>query len=505
MRKSVFILLLFSLIAIVGCAGSAGVSSPAGQTAKIEQAGSALDPILKQYASGQYRAAAGSSIALIDKISAKTLISPLDSQYVFFGLQLAMISFSQTDAQEAADSAYEKYSQLVPESQIDYLKAVRNIITGAEEENPLGPEVSNKIAVVLPLSGKYSEFGEAILEGIHLAISEYNTGKSAGDTVEVGIFDDMSDQFRASSTGQKIAADKNYFAMLGSHGRETTLSLALAASSYGIPLIAPSSYGMDMADLGEMVYAINRLDNSMLEELVRFARDSLDYQMFAVLAPDNEQGKVHAEMFRRAVEAAGGNLVADLRYNIENNDFSLQMNLLRRYLPDALFLPAQAQDITQVASQLAYYGLVDVRLLGTQEWMGERVRRMGGKYVEGALIVSSWYEDSDQLRWAEFKDIYEKTYLRPVNYYSALGYDAASILLGGLKLPTNRLAVSEKIKALDSFTGAVGIYSGSRTGSIDKKSFILEIYQGNVIPALSNHAANTTSPETEGAGTKPEP
>ena len=50
---------------------------------------------------------------------------------------------------------------------------------------------------------------------------------------------------------------------------------------------------------------------------------------------------------------------------------------------------------------------------------------MGGDYVDGGLFSSPFYADSDRIRWGQFKSLYEGTHRRPVNRFSAYGYDAA--------------------------------------------------------------------------------
>jgi ABC-type branched-subunit amino acid transport system substrate-binding protein len=160
------------------------------------------------------------------------------------------------------------------------------------------------------------------------------------------------------------------------------------------------------------------------------------------------------------------------------------MYLLNRYLPDAIYLPAKSSELTQLASQARFYGLGQSRLLGTEQWYSERVIRLGDKYVEGTVFYSPFYENGEDLRWNEFKDLYEKTYLRPVNRYSAQGYDAVGLIMAAAdSLPTDRKLLAENLNHLDSYPGAMAVYTIGSDGRVKRKIFILELLHGNVVKA----------------------
>ena len=180
------------------------------------------------------------------------------------------------------------------------------------------------------------------------------------------------------------------------------------------------------------------------------------------------------------------------------------MTLIQRYLPDAIYLTAKSDMITQLASQIHYYGMGDLQLIGGEYFDSERVIRMGGDYVDGGLFGSPFYSDSEKLRWQDFKQQYEDLYRRPVNRFSAYGYDAVGLVLNSLEsLPVNRGKLAETMRSGKLYSGATGVYSVNSEGRVDREYFVLRLASGNILPAgagLTEDMPVESEPETAPQG-----
>lgn len=439
------------------------------------------------------------SIQSFDRLVAG--LSPADSQLAFLGLYYGIRARLALGRRDSADSLFASLHNRIPRVQTLELLAVM----GHVESQPVADASEHlsgncrKIGVILPLSGRYADFGQAIQEGIQIAVDRYNSGHSEESRIELLFRDDQSDPVIAATAGRELAKDSLVAALIGSHQDEATLSLAMAASSLGLPLVCPTADSPSLIGLGPLVHAINRADPAELRRLTSFAVRDLGLQIFAILAPENEKGALLAAGFSDAVRKSGGAIVADLRYSGENNKFDSQMTLLQRYLPDAIYIPADFNDITQIASQVHYYGLGQSRIIGTEAWRGERVLRMGGEYVEGVLIASPFYEGARELSWDSFKAEYERKYNRPVNRFSALGHDAAEMILeAAVAFPVSRKGLAAALTRISGMHGAYGQYSVNEDGRVERKTYILEIRKGEIVPAQVPATADSsvTTPDS---------
>jgi len=461
--------------------GGAGVLTrgrPAGTDADLYRF---LKQGIQYYSAGEYEQA----IAVFDRLLARA--APADSQLVYLSIYYGIRSRLAAGRDLSADSLYDSFRRAIPDRQHRELEFLlgRMAAPGKEARYLSGERlVADRLGVILPLSGRFSEFGKAILEGIEMAVEEFNRNRSEGEKAILDVRDDSSDPIRAASLGKAVAADSSVAGLIGSYENGTSLALGLVAAATGIALVCPSADAPGLDNLGSTVHVLNRTDPEMAGELARFAVEKLKLHTFAILAPDDERGNLLAAAFTRSVRESGGVVTSNQRYSSQTSTFENQLSLIQRYLPDAVYIPAKTNEITQIASQVYYYGLNDVRLLGTEYWDSERVIRLGGEYVDGAVFTSAFYAEAEDLRWKEFKELYEETHRRPVNRYSALGYDAAGIMLAAAgSMPTHRDLLARNLNRISQFSGAMGIYSIGESGLVRRKAFILELFQGNVVQA----------------------
>ena len=472
--------LLPVVVLSLACAG-AGVLTESRATRPDTDLYVFLKQGIRLYSTGEYEQA----IAAFDRMHAQ--VSPADSQLVYLCLYYGIRSRLASGKDSSADSLYDFLYAAVPVDQRSELEFILGRIAAPRKGAQYLSEerlVADKLGVILPLSGQFSQFGKAILEGIEMAVEQFNRNRQESGKVILDIRDDSSDPIRAATLGRDLAADSTVACLIGSYENETSLAIGLVAAATGFSLVCPTADAPGLDNLGPMVHVLNRTDPELARVLARFAVEELKLHTFAILASDEDRDNLLAATFARAVREYGAVVVSNQRYSSQTSTFENQLSLLQRYLPDAVYLPAKTNEITQIASQIYYYGLGDVRLLGTEYWDSERVIRLGGEYVDGAVFASAFYDQADGLRWNEFKELYESTHHRPVNRYSAFGYDAASIALAAAgSMPTHRQLLARSLNDFFRFNGAMGNYTVENSGRVSRKAFILELSQGKVIPA----------------------
>jgi branched-chain amino acid transport system substrate-binding protein len=500
-RKSVLIsCALLTVLLAIACGPAVKQSDSPAAARLLPPVETVLLRAVDQYEKANYQR----TVQLTDSLTA--LVAAADSQYnyllTYYGLHARLRLGRET---HALTSYLEPRESLIPVLQYDELMS---IASGPEEHLQQAPEVgkaiASKIGIILPLSGQFFEFGEAILEGAKLAVEQFNKQAGAGTQLELVVRDDAGDPVRAATLGRQLATDSSVAALVGSHGDEATLSLALVSAAQDIALVCPTADAPGLDGLGRTVHVLNRTDPQLSATVADAAVDLLRLHTFAVVAEDDERGELLARGFIDRVKAAGGTVVNYLRYLPEASNFENQMTLIQRYLPDAIYLTAKSDMITQLASQIHYYGMGDLQLIGGEYFDSERVIRMGGDYVDGGLFGSPFYSDSEKLRWQDFKQQYEDLYRRPVNRFSAYGYDAVGLVLNSLEsLPVNRGKLAETMRSGKLYSGATGVYSVNSEGRVDREYFVLRLASGNILPAgagLTEDMPVESEPETAPQG-----
>ncbi len=496
-RLSFFILITALMLACGPASRQSVLQAPAPGVRNIQV--NKLMSATDAYQDSSYQRA----IVILDSLLPR--LAPTDSQLIYLSVYYGIKSrlSAQREGQDI-ESFFERYAGSIPQSQQSELRNLLRVLDPSHQQ-AAPPATAYKIGVILPLSGKFFEFGEAILEGVRLAVDEFNAINS-GQPLELEVRDDAGDPVRAARFAREFATDSTVAAIVGSHGNEVSLSLALVAAAENLPLVCPTADAPGLDAIGSTIHVLNRTDPRLSSTVAEVAVKMLGLHTFAVLAEDDERGVMLAEGFLKQVKAAGGSIVADLRYPNETSNFEDHMALIQRYLPDAIYFTSKSDKITQLASQVHYYGMGTVRLLGGEYWDSERVIRLGADYVDGSVFATPFYKDSDQLRWPEFKQHYESTYRRPVNRFSAYGYDATGLVLAGIEsLPTSRAALEKTLRSGSEYKGATGIYSLGDDGKVERHYFVLQLASGNIVPARQVQTAVDSAGAQSVEPVQPEP
>jgi ABC-type branched-subunit amino acid transport system substrate-binding protein len=100
---------------------------------------------------------------------------------------------------------------------------------------------------------------------------------------------------------------------------------------------------------------------------------------------------------------------------------------------DAIFIPDSYERAALIASQLVFYDVLGVRLLGTNLWNSPELIEIGGKYVHGALFPSGFFPGSGYKGVDSFVNKYKTNFGREPGLLAAIGYDTIRIVKEILK------------------------------------------------------------------------
>ena len=356
------------------------------------------------------------------------------------------------------------------------------------------------IGVILPLSGRYKDFGEATLKGILLAAGIFGEKDTP---VEILVEDSKGDPGLARVAVYNLYR-RGAAAILGPLLSSVSIKAAKEAQMVRVPLVTFSQVE-GISSTGDYIFQNSMTPSSQAKALAGFAVNQLLLTDFAILYPNTSYGITLASLFEKEVERLGGRVVRKLKYRKEKTDFSREIRrlfLIReekdergkpRLTPpvvdfEALFIPDYAERAGLIASQLAFYDVRDLQLLGTNGWHSPRLFKFGNRYVEGAVFTDGFaVESNDQEVKAFVKDFFREYGYKP-GILEAQGYETMKILLSILE--ENPEASREDIKdwllyRIYRFPGLTGYISFDITGRAVKGMYILKV-EGESIKILKD-------------------
>jgi branched-chain amino acid transport system substrate-binding protein len=347
------------------------------------------------------------------------------------------------------------------------------------EEPPPPPPAVARVGVILPRSGSETmrQYAELVLQGIQL-------GLPTGSAVELVVVDDGGDAASAARVLGQLE-QQGVVAVIGPMMTESMIRAGQARTSGDLVIISPTA--SDIPIRLPNVYSLNTSDLEGARALARHAASS-GLRRVAMLYPGNPDFRANAVAFRDALHAAGGEIAADIGYREGTTTFAEHMRTIATSGAQAVYVAATERDLRQIAPQIEYYGLGDIRVLGNEAWASDEVLRgLPARQTEGVTVVTPLLPTSRDVAWGEFVGRYEAAHRRTLdNPYPALGYDAARLILDALEgvRPQPR-EVAQRLAATRDYRGATGIIT-VRDGALVRRPFLARIENSRLVPIRSN-------------------
>jgi ABC-type branched-subunit amino acid transport system substrate-binding protein len=198
-----------------------------------------------------------------------------------------------------------------------------------------------RVAVLMPLSNLYAEFGSAYMSGARAGADEVNRqGGIYGRKVQLLAFDtipiptDTVEQ--ATEALQGGASEEQVFAVLGSMGQPSAAALVSLLQSTGSPLIGSATgLAAQIKQSDGLIFPVRRRDKEVVQGLVRLL-ETMSAVKLAVVHPRTPDALLQLQLLQDAVKGTKVSLVAQLDVGESNIDLSPQVRAIIASGPDSV-------------------------------------------------------------------------------------------------------------------------------------------------------------------------
>jgi ABC-type branched-subunit amino acid transport system substrate-binding protein len=360
------------------------------------------------------------------------------------------------------------------------------------------------IGVLIPQSGQLAFFGDHVLKGVQLAVHEYNI-QEPDNRVELLIKDTEGSPEKAIEALKEFAS-KGVIAVIGPLLTKETEAIVPELDKLKIPVITPAASGEDIGKLSPWLFR-NALTNSSQAAAATDFALGLNLKKFVILYPDDAYGKDLSRLFAMDIEQKA-EILANVSYPSDVKDFGpyirkiMEIDLRSRKVPipdddaerkklfqdytpsfDAMYLPGYAGRVGLLIPQLAFYNIMNVTMIGSNNWHSPDLIERAQRYANGAVFVDGFFPESEDPTIKPIWDAYRSAYHEEPDILSAQAYDAAAMVFSLIKdhKDTSQL-IRDGLLALTNYHGISGDISFPGNGEAQKKLFLIEIRDGKFLP-----------------------
>ncbi len=393
--------------------------------------------------------------------------------------------------------------------------------------------VAGTVGVAVPLTGKFKAWGEAILQGVALAIPE-------GGPVRVVAKDTRGEPDGAAEAVAQLAAE-GAVAIIGGVTNAEAQRAAAAAQQEGVPLLSLSKVE-GVTEGRPYVFRLMLTARAQAQALADLAVERRGLRQAVILHPEIPYGIELQAAFRAEVEARGGAVVRTVGYEGDRTNFAPMVKELvgrsqvekradwreiskaitkeiqdpyrrsralekaRKELSpivefDVIFVPDFARSVTLLAPALAAEDVVTacdpeelakiqkvspwvvkpVLLLGGNGWDDPAIVEKAGRYVECAVFVDGFFPASQRPDTKRFVDSFQTIHARAPSILEASAHDAAGMIAAAMaRGAAGRKDLRDALAAQKPFPGATGEVVFDASGEPVRDLFFLTVEKGAI-------------------------
>ena len=291
-----------------------------------------------------------------------------------------------------------------------------------------------KIGVYLPLTGQNAFGGQLELNGLKLAHKAHPS--VLGRDVELVVVDNKSDKVEAANAVKRLIERDKVSVYVGTYGSSLAMAGGEVGEKAGVPGVGTSCTNPLVTQGKKYYFRACFIDPYQGAAAASYAFKNLNMKKAAILMDvSNDYSVGLCNFFKRAYKKLGGEIVADLKYNSGDQDFTAQLTEIINQKPDIVFMPAYFAEGAIIMKQARELGGT-FTMMGADAMDNPDTLKIGGKAVEGFLHTTFPYDvDMPNMSPAAkaFTDEWKAMFPdQDPNVNSALGYVCYNLILDAI-------------------------------------------------------------------------
>ena len=339
-----------------------------------------------------------------------------------------------------------------------------------------------KIAVVGPLSGSSSSYGKSQLQGVQLAVEQYNSASRALD-VEIVPADDRGDSSLVGILARDLVFEEGVSAFIGCVNSSCTHVLEMLCVKMQKPQITCVSTDPSITRAGSpWIFRSLADDRKQARVLAEYILGDLQAKRVALLTLDNRYGKMGARTLGRILEEREATLVFQGTIKRGRLDRSDLVRSVKSTHPNAVVLWSLFDEAAQVLLALRRQGYGGV-VLGPDGVTTPRFLERVGRAAEGMIVTLPFNRARDSAKTKTFLKQYKERWGERADSFAAHAFDGASILLDAIESSgSEAFALRRAIAATKNYDGVSGRISFDDSGNYVGEVELAIVRRGEFIP-----------------------
>lgn len=362
---------------------------------------------------------------------------------------------------------------------------------------PAGDKVI-KIGVFQPTTGENGGGGFQELLGTRYGNEKIPTVEINGETYKIELVevDNKSDRTEAPIAAQSLISS-NVSVIIGSYGSAVSIAGGEIFKDAKVAAIAPSATNPQVTRDNDFYFRVCFLDPFQGTVMAAFAREEGAEKAAVITQLGDDYSSGLGNFFLKAFKDAGGEIVADEKFQTNQTDFKAILTNVKAADPDVIFAPSSITTAPLLIQQARELG-IEAKIMAGDTWENQSIVDNAREHAEG-VAISTFFDENDVSNTAA-KDFVVgfKAFLNGNPEYlsknggdgvaavSALGYDAYCVAVEAIKKAnsTDPVAIRDALVTLEYADGVTGAISFDENGDAKKDMAYIKVVEDGAFKFL---------------------
>ena len=348
------------------------------------------------------------------------------------------------------------------------------------------------IGIIVSQSGKdAAPYGWPMFQGFRLAREEINKARIGNVRLTFHVVDDQSTKEGAKEAVEKLVGDElveGGVPVIAGIAISTYLKEAFpVAQDSGVVALSPVSSAAGLSkEIGDFVFRVGIATNIMMPSGVMATQSALDYTKVAMIYDEMDTYSTSSyDELKKALEENKVEIIATETFSTNDTDFSAQLTKIKDMAPEAVFIAALSQEMTEIIKQGRALGIPDTVHFIVPDLTNAEIQKAGDA-AEGAITFTGWSSLSDTPGNQEFVENYQMKYKNPPLAWAAQSYASLYILANAIANAESKdsAGIRDALLQTKDFPTILGNFSFDPDGEAiyDSTVFILIVKDGEFQP-----------------------
>jgi len=343
------------------------------------------------------------------------------------------------------------------------------------------------VGVLIPESGPAEAYGNAVNNGIRLAVNEARAAKTLPEDFQLIEADTGSRPDHAADELRRIASTLDVELVVGGVTTDEALALLPVVEDEKVVCLSPSASASSLTGRSPYFFRLFATDEVEGSTAARYLHDTRSARTVLVITDDSTFSRGLETEFRQHYELRlGGAIVATIHDELEWWQRKAT-DLVNAHEPDAVYIVGHAEHILTSLELLREIGYEGVKCTTSAIYLAELLEQ-GNPALEGVVFpltaLRTCVQEHEAARECPFVDRYQDEYGREPDFYAAHGYDAMRVALRAL-VDARSVDVSELRRymrvGLREFDGVTGTIAFDERGDVRRYPTMHTIWNGRVV------------------------